>query len=134
MKLASFRKRLLLTIVFAICLFGLAELRSQSSPILAQKRGTDMPCDFKGMIGVISFVNDSNRTIEVTLWHSRTRTVLSSWEFAPGESAYLNYQDNRIRIGDDWGIQLGSSRVKCVGSVSSYKDKEFEVTASSFYR
>jgi hypothetical protein len=133
MKPAVLKKRLLFTIMFAICLFGLAELRSQLSPALAQ-RGTDMPCDFKRMIGVISFINDSSRNIEVTLWHSRTRTVLSRWEFAPGEAAYLNYQGKRIRIGDDWGIQLGSSRVKCVGSVSSYQDREFEVKASGFYK
>ena len=130
---ATFKKRLLLIIVLAISLLGLTELRSRSSPALAQ-RGTYTPCDFRGMIGTLRFVNDSRLEIKVRLWHSQSRTVFSTWTFGAGEAATLQYKGKPVSLGDDWGIQLGSSKVKCVGTVSGYENKVFEVTTSSFYR
>lgn len=129
MKLDTIAKKLLLNIVFLICVFGCTTLSVSAQ----SNQETYTPCDFGGRVGKIRFTNESGYKINVKLWHPDTKELFATWSVKAGESATLSTDGKEINIGDDWGIQLGSSKVKCVGEAALWQSKFFKVTSTNFY-
>lgn len=90
---------------------------------------TPNTCQFGGRVGRVIFKNDSPYPINVRLYHSDTGGVHATQRVEGGKTF-----DSGYNVGDSWGIQLGSSKVKCVGDASNWLNSSFYVDTSTFYR
>jgi hypothetical protein len=91
------------------------------------------PCDFGGRVGRVQFNNKSQYPLKVKLWHSDSKKLFATWNIEGGRTTFLSYDKERINVGDSWGIQLGSSKVKCVGVVADWRNNVFQVSSTDFY-
>jgi hypothetical protein len=70
------------------------------------------PPGFEGRTGEITFANDSLYSVNVTLWHPSNGKRFATWKIAGQETPRLFYDGRPIVVGDDWGVQLGNSKVR----------------------
>ena len=71
-----------------------------------------------GRVGPIAFNNGTSNSVQVTLYHpDAPDRAFNSWNVQPGQNLFLG-GDN---YGMDWGIQVDSSPICIVGSVSDWK-------------
>ena len=90
---------------------------------------TPNTCEFGGRVGKVIFTNDSLYPIRVKIYYSNSGNIYSSQKVKGGATIDFGYN-----AGDDWGIQLGGSKVKCVGSVAQWENNAFSITVSDFYK
>jgi hypothetical protein len=71
-----------------------------------------------GQVGRIAFINTTNRTVSVSLYHpDAPNRVFGTYQVAPGANIFLA---NGSNIGMDWGIQVDDSDIRIVGLVSDW--------------
>lgn len=85
-------------------------------------------CEFGGRVGRVIVKNDSMYPITVKLYHSDNGQIQSTERVNGGEAVDFGYN-----VGDSWGIQIGGSKVKCVGDISEWRNNTFYVNTSTFY-
>ena len=64
-----------------------------------------------GRRGTIQVTNDWRDEVKLTMWTSDRERIGEYWTLSPGETAFLEYRDVRIKVrssykikvGDDWG-------------------------------
>ncbi len=97
---------------------------------LAQQKGTyeNTTCEFGGRVGGVVFKNESAYPINVKLWHPDNNKIYTTKKVAGNTSVNFG-----INVGDDWGIQLGSSKIKCIGATATWAKDIFSVSSASFY-
>jgi len=95
---------------------------------VAKGNYSDVSCEFGGRVGRVFFDNKSAYPIKVKLWHPDSISVYLSKTVGATSSMYLG----DFNVGDDWGIQLGTSRIKCIGNASNFMDST-DWTLEMFY-
>lgn len=94
------------------------------------------PCQFGSRIGSIIFQNNSNYPVNVKLWHpANTNQQFRQWEISSKTTKKLSENDDK-GYGDDWGIQIGDSEIKCISMVNNkwdYNKGEFFISTDTFY-
>jgi hypothetical protein len=88
---------------------------------------------FDGRVGKIFVKNTSAYPFKVTLWHPDSETIFHSWVLKPISKEYLHVSGEAINIGNDWGMQIGSSRVRSVGDAADWVDNEWRVSPDTFF-
>ena len=94
---------------------------------------------FDGRVGQIEFVNNSFYDVTVHLWHPDTKDFFMSFLIKKNSKSLLQYNNQPLNIGSDWGIQVGSkqSRVRTVMDVSEWKIDGnhylWRITTDSFF-
>lgn len=113
-------------------LFVGLNLVASNQHLLAQTSKTgnygNTTCEFGGRVGKVVFKNSSAYPINVKLWHPNSNSIYTTQKVQGNTSI-----DFGINVGDDWGIQLGSSQVKCIGDVSNWRNNTFNVDSATFY-
>ncbi len=98
---------------------------------------TYRPPKFEGLVGKIKFNNPALYPVTVTLWHPNSGEVQVHQTVNGNENPYLLDDDKKpINVGDDWGVQLGDSKIKPVSKCArwdSYR-KEFQTSVDLFQR
>ncbi len=96
--------------------------------------GGATPCEFDGRQGAVFVKNDALYPIRVRIIHADTNQyhpdVKHYWEIEPGKGETIINN-----VGSDWGIRIGSSKIKCVGNAGTW-DKAtstFIISTSSFH-
>ena len=82
-----------------------------------------LPCYFGGKTGKVRLVNSSPYTAYVSVWHPDSNAIFRTIQ-VPGSSTQIP----DVVLGDDWGIQIGSSPVRCLGSIASSGDSHAPFT------
>lgn len=85
-------------------------------------------CEFGGRVGRVIVKNDSLYPINVKMYHSDTGRMHSAHKVQGGRTVDVGYN-----AGDSWGIQLGGSPIKCLGSVAQWRNNTFYVNTTTFY-
>lgn len=99
--------------------------------------GGATPCEFDGRTGGIEVSNNSLYPVRVRLVHADTNTYYPHdkhyWEIGPGMTERLSV-DKGYGYGSDWGIRIGSSKIRCVGSAGSWDSatSTFKISTESF--
>lgn len=104
------------------------------SSVAAVNGGGATPCEFDGRQGAVSVKNDALYPIRVRLVHADTNNYYPDgkhfWELKPGETKTIIEN-----VGNDWGVRIGSSKIKCVGNAGiwDHGTRTFRVSTSSFH-
>lgn len=93
-----------------------------------------IPRQFDGRIGRVSINNTTLYDFTITLWHPDTQSRFSSWVVPGKTKKYLEVNEERISVGNDWGIQIGDSEIKSIGDASDWRASEWHVNQNNFYR
>ncbi len=94
---------------------------------------TYKPCKFGGRVGKLIVKNNSLYAIDVNLYHPNTARLFVTKRIEGQASIDYTQDYPGYGFGDDWGIQLGDSEVKCIGKVSKWENDVFYTSSSTFY-
>jgi hypothetical protein len=90
----------------------------------------------------ITFVNDKDANMEITLYHSdNPLTPFRTWKVDKNTEYTLAIDGNDINIGDDWGIRLNyvddpsrMSKITLVGEVMEPGSDPFRIRTSAMFK
>lgn len=93
-------------------------------------RYPSVQCNFGGIIGKLQIRNDSPYQITASLWHPDSQQIYQTINVPAYTSSGPSYS-----VGDDWGVQLGSSSVKCIGRSADFDriNNIFRIDSTSFH-
>lgn len=81
-------------------------------------------CEFGGQIATVLIHNTTPYPITVRLWHPDTNSVATIKHVDGHTTMYLG---DGFRVGDDWGVQMGSSSVRCMGNAAYIDEGSFVI-------
>jgi hypothetical protein len=112
----------LVWLMFALAMCGNAQAGDYSPP------------KFQGRTGNIYFTNDSPNSVTVWLWHPDNGERFASWDSRRGATSRLYYNGAPIVVGDDWGVQLGDSKIRPLSDFARWDNSAqvFTVSVDSF--
>jgi hypothetical protein len=98
------------------------------------------PYEFDGRCGSVSFINDSLYPVNLYLVHPDSGEPYPAGDTpftTDGRSSNtLTLNGDKLWLGSDWGVRLGSSPVKGLGAVSTWDPKNhvFTITIDSYFK
>ena len=102
--------------------------RPTTSVTVAKGNYPDVSCEFGGRVGTVYFTNNAAYPVSVKLWHPDSVSIHSVKTANAGSTITFDFN-----VGDDWGIQLGTSKIKCIGNASRWDGRSFVVDTNNFY-
>jgi hypothetical protein len=85
-----------------------------------------LSCASVGHLGRVRFTNNHSYPIVIKLWHPDSASIHT--EKTANAGSTITFDDN---VGDNWGIQLGSSKIMCIGRSSRWDGGSFLLDAES---
>jgi hypothetical protein len=101
---------------------------STSRVTVAKGNYPDVSCEFGGRVGTVYFTNNASYPVSVKLWHPDSISIHAAKTASAGSTVTFDFN-----VGDDWGIQLGTSKIKCIGNASRWDGRSFVVDTNNFY-
>ena len=115
-------------------LIVIAGMLAAAGAVPTASAGDYSPPPFDGRVGRIHFHNDSPYPVTVTLWHPDDGNVYGQWTIAGGATSVLcKDDDNPVRVGSDWGLQLGDSDIRPLSKVSEWHRPVFDTSVNLFF-
>jgi hypothetical protein len=93
------------------------------------------PTKFDGRVGPIYFENQSLYEVEVSLFHPDNLGLFAAWEVSAERRERLvsPHSEDESFFGNDWGLQVGDSKIRSLGAAATWEDGYWEASTSRFF-
>ena len=85
--------------------------------------------------GTIQVTNDWRDEVKLTMWTSQRERIGEYWVLSPGETAFLEYRDVRIKVRPTYKIKVGNDWGWVnLGEVGEFQDGVWYVNVRDIWR